>query len=176
MKGEGIRLDKDKFAQLLGIPVRHVEVALKYLVEAGLLKGTFRIGSDVPFIFGIATMGIDFVENPTKFGGKFAINQQTIQVGGNVYGSIAQAQENSQTVQTIVTFEDVEKLIEQHKEVDPPEREKIKELLGELRNELSKESHSSSRLTTLLEHFKKYGWLYYPLLELATKTLLSNSQ
>jgi predicted nucleotide-binding protein len=57
MKGSYQGLDVAEFAQKRGIPRRNVEVAVKHLVDSGLLNGEYVAGTDVPVVMGIATEG-----------------------------------------------------------------------------------------------------------------------
>ena len=58
MAGTHLSIDVGEFAKTLQVPARQLEVALKILVEAGFLKGTFVVGTDVPIVFGITARGM----------------------------------------------------------------------------------------------------------------------
>lgn len=173
MRGGYSGIDPADFANRLGVPQRQVEVALKYLVDVGLLKGEYVISSDVPLIAGITASGIDFVENPKRLGGGYDVNQQIIQVTGPVYAPIAQAQGGSQISQVVDSFRDVELAIDAHTEVPEPERAVLKERLRKLEQALRQDQISKSRLSGILQHLKKYAWLYPLIIQLLIKILES---
>jgi len=173
MRDEYRGTDPGEFAQRLGVPKRQVEVALKYLVDMGLIKGEYVASTDVPVTMGIAALGLDLVDDPKNSDGLYEINQQIIQVTGPVYGQIAQAQAGSEVTQTraIGNFVHLEQLVDSHHEIGASEREALKQCLREIHDELEHEQISTSRLGKLLEQAKQYSWLYPLIIEMIMKTL-----
>lgn len=159
MRNEYRGIDSE-FGKHLGVPRRQVEVALKYLVDMGLVKGTYVGGTDLPVTMGITALGLDVVDEPQKFSDQYEITQQVIQVTGSVYGQIAQAQQQSQVTQVQYNFQDLERLIEGHTELAASERQDLKDRLIEIEQELRKDSFSQSKVRRLLESMKKYEWLF----------------
>lgn len=82
MSGTHHQMGIADFAKRLKLSRRQVEHALEYLVETGLLFGEKYAGSDVPYVLEIAPQGIDFVGDPEKFGDRYEINRQLIEVTG----------------------------------------------------------------------------------------------
>lgn len=57
MKGSYQGLNVAEFAQKWGTPQRKAEVAVKHLVDSGLLDGEYVAGTDVPIVMGITAQG-----------------------------------------------------------------------------------------------------------------------
>lgn len=180
MRGEFRGLDLAELAKRIGVPVRQVQVALKYLVDMGLLNGQYVLGTDVPIVMGITALGMDVIDDPQKFLGRFEINQQTVEIMGPNYGQIAQGQQGSMIGQTqaLNTFEEAERLIDARDGVSSPEKEQLKTSVKEIDFELKKDRFSVDRIKTLLGSLRKYEWLYpliVNLVERSLKSLLSPS-
>jgi len=167
MRNEYHGIDSADFAKRIRVPQRQIEVALKYLVDTGLLKGTYVAGTDVPRVFGIAALGMDVVDNPSKFR-DIEINQQIISVSGPVYGPITQAQQSSHVTQD---WGDVTVDIDRHEGITSEERESIKRIVKDLEKLLSQDNISQSRLQEILTSLKRYNWLYPIILNIVQKIL-----
>jgi hypothetical protein len=171
MRGEQGGINPEEFAKRLGVPRRQVEVALKYLVDMGLLNGTYVLGTDVPITWGITSLGMDVVDNPEKFQNRFEINQQTINISGDVSGQIAQVQGQSQVVQTANNLEDLKRLVDNHTEVPLPEKVVLKDQLQAIQQELQKDQISTKTIGKLMQPLQKYEWLYPLALDVVTKLI-----
>lgn len=114
------------------------------------------------------------VSGPRKFSDQYEINQQVVQVVGSVYGQIAQAQQESQVTQVQYNFQDLERLVEEHTEINASERQTLKDRVREIEQELRKDSFSQSKVRKWLESKKKYQWLF-PLIVEAIERLLKSS-
>lgn len=170
MRGEHRGIESGDFARQHGIPQRQVEVALKYLVDMGLLRGFYVLGTDVPVIMRITALGLDVVDNPRRFP-EIEINPQIIQISGSVYGPIGQARDQSQVVQTIGGFSELEQLIDRRDELEQEEKMKLRGLLQELERELQQDSFSRSKVGKLLEVFRTYDWLFPLVKQMVTKAI-----
>ena len=165
---EGFRgFNATDFAKKVGVPQRQVEVALKYLVDMGLVNGTYVIGTDVPVIMGITALGMDVVDNPRKFP-NIAVTQQIVQVSGDVYSPIMQVQGSSNVIQK---FGDLSNEIDKHQDIGLAERKEIKHKLEELQSLLNQDDMSRARLNHILDYLKKYSWVYQPAVEIVRKVL-----
>jgi DNA-binding transcriptional ArsR family regulator len=167
MRGEFHGLSPKDFAMRIGVPQRQIEVALKYLVDMGLLKGTYVVGTDVPIVFGITALGMDVVDNPRKFP-DVEVTQQIVQVSGDVYSPITQVQGSSTVIQS---FGDLSNEVDKHQEVPPEERSELKHRLEELTHLFDEDSVSRTRLNEILSYLRKYSWLYPTAVEIVRKML-----
>lgn len=165
MHGQFRGFNPADFAGRMGIPARQVEVALKYLVDMGLLNGRYVLGTDVPVVFGITALGMDLVDSPRKFA-NVEINQQIVQISGDVYAPITQAQNAATVTQD---FGNLSVAVEQRQDLSTQEKKTLMGMLSELSQIFQKKEISLARINEILAYMKKYTWLYPVVTEIVNR-------
>ncbi len=168
MKNARVSMDVSQLAKELGISEHEVGINMRYLYDRGLLLGSLVLGTIVPLVFGITPSGIDFVEHPEAYQGRFAIRVQTINIDGDVYGQVAQGTIVQQS-QKIPTYDEIRAIIGGREDIDDTEKAKLSEAVSELEKGISDGSITKGRLDQLKDYLTKYDWLWSLLADIIRK-------
>jgi len=170
MKAGQVSLAVQRLASELGISEHEVGVNMRYLYDCDLLRGELVCGTIVPVVFGITPSGIDFVEHPDAYRGRFAIMVQAINIEGDVYGQVAQGTIVQQS-QGMPTYDEIRAVIGGREDIDNSEKAKLTEAVSELERGISDGSITKTRLDQLKDCLSKYDWLWSLLADIVRKGL-----
>ncbi|MCL4353438.1 MAG: hypothetical protein M1484_04065 [Patescibacteria group bacterium] len=138
------------------IPVTDVEIErnLKYLKEGGFIEANL---SSIGYVAVIITKhGIDVYENPTTFNSLFSlqIEQQTINVGGDILATTINGSNNTTIVKSQVSdaFNAVKKEI---RKMDIENNEEAVQLVSQLETEIQKSTPEQNKVRDLWDKIKK---------------------
>jgi len=169
MKNPGRYYNTDLLVSTLGVSQNLVDANLLYLRGKGLIEGPGAMGRVSPPAIEITPYGIDVVEHPKWFEGKLSVDLKTVTISGDVYGQVAVGQEIIQT--QLKSFDDVEKLIDQHAGLDEGTLRDLKLRLNELKQEVQEDSLSRTKISQLRKFFEKHDWLWPTIAQLIRKTI-----
>jgi hypothetical protein len=168
MKNGQVRMNVPQLAKELGISEHEIGINIRYLYDRGLLLGSLVLGTIVPLVLGIAPSGIDFVEHPEAYQGRYAVRVQTINIDGDVYGQVAQGTVVKQ-LQEAPSYDEIRAIIDERKDIDDIEKAKLSEAVSELEKGISDGSITKRRLDQLKDYLTKYDWLWSLLADIIRK-------
>jgi len=173
MTRPGDFLDPDLLPRLMpGVPRNLLDANLIYLYESGLIRGEQVVSQVTPICTRIAPLGIDLVERPQIYSGRFPISVQVLNVNTNL-GQVAQASSGASIAQTQTysSFEDLRRLVDGRTELKDAERQEIEKVLTELEKAASERGLTQKIVDEAKKALAKYGWIIPPLVSVLSQAL-----
>jgi hypothetical protein len=170
-KGEEILTTPSEYASLLGISETEANFNLEYLLSSGLVKGQAipspNSTKKITRVFDMTAHGIEAVEG--RYGSNLAINYSSININGPVEGSqiAAGPQVNQSQSVAINEFGELYRYLDT--KLDKWQREALKPVLEELKDQVKRHSIKRSTLKRISEIVSKWGPVAYPIVEAVEK-------
>jgi len=159
---------------ITGVSQSLLDANTQYLCESGLINTVIpaAIGRGAPIATRISALGIDVVENPSRYSERFTINVQVLNVGTN-YGQVAQADRGAtvEQTQTYSSFNELRELVRKHTELNDADRQKIEKVLARLEETAAQKGLTHKIIEEAKQALAEYGWLIPPLITVLAKTL-----
>jgi len=154
------------------VPQNTLDANILYLCRSRLIECHMVCGRTTPPIARISPIGIDVVENPDRYSGRFSLNVQVLNVGTN-YGQLAQADRGSTVTQTETdsSFNDLRELVKTHSELTDADRERIDKVLANLEKTTNEGGLTKKIIEEARQALADYGWLIPPLITVLAKAL-----
>ncbi len=164
--------NKENIVQALGVPQKQLDFNMFYLQEKGLVE--LITAMDGWHCANITAYGIDVIENKDSYKSEFPfINNTTIQVQGNNYGAIIQANNHSTIIfhqQISDAFKEAYEKIEKEQSLAPELKEQIKVKTKALEEELNKAEPDAGIIQQSWKWIKQNAnWLIPTLTQVVTE-------
>lgn len=155
---QSLGLDRERMQKTLQISEKLIDFNMLYLEEKGLIK-LFKVTGSLWHSAQITAFGMDVIENKEKFGEQFPFIRVTIQEihARDIYGTVVQAVESQVSFAQQVTkvFQRARKITETKTDIKASLREKTKNHLNLLEEELKRKEPDAGKIQTLWKWLKR---------------------